>query len=59
MTALPEAQTPVGKSANILSNRPTIAPLAAHLAELLAPCEVPEQGTADLALDLAGSESGF
>ena len=75
MTVLREAQKPVGISANILFSHPTIASLAAYLAELLAPREVPEYDTADLMLDSAdsvldelldhvesasaGSESGF
>jgi phthiocerol/phenolphthiocerol synthesis type-I polyketide synthase D len=57
MTVLREAQALVGidLSANMLFNYPTIASLAAYLADLLAPREAPREDTADVTLDAAGS----
>jgi phthiocerol/phenolphthiocerol synthesis type-I polyketide synthase D len=57
MTVLRETQKLVGidLSANMLFNHPTISSLAAYLAELLAPQQVPQEGTADLTLDSASS----
>jgi phthiocerol/phenolphthiocerol synthesis type-I polyketide synthase D len=45
----------VDVSANMLFNHPTIASLAAYLADLLAPRDVPQDDTADATLDSAGS----
>src|SRR5271166_6629698 len=45
----------VDLSANMLFNHPTISSLAAYLAELLAPREVPQEDSAGAALDSAGS----
>jgi phthiocerol/phenolphthiocerol synthesis type-I polyketide synthase D len=77
MTVLRETQKLVGidLSANMLFNHPTIASLAAYVAQLLEPEEVPQEETADLVLDStsgvldelfdqvesasAGSESGI
>jgi phthiocerol/phenolphthiocerol synthesis type-I polyketide synthase D len=42
-------------SANMLFNHPTISSLAAYLADLLAPGEVPQEDTAGVALDSASS----
>jgi phthiocerol/phenolphthiocerol synthesis type-I polyketide synthase D len=57
MTVLRKAQKLVGidLSANMLFNHPTTSSLAAYLAELLAPREVPEQDIADATLDSANS----
>ena len=57
MTVLKETQKLVGidLSANMLFNHPTIASLATYVAGLLAPPEVPEDDTSDLASDAAGS----
>jgi phthiocerol/phenolphthiocerol synthesis type-I polyketide synthase D len=57
MTVLRETQKLVGVdlSANMLFNHPTISSLAAYLAELLTPQEVPQEDTADLTLDSASS----
>jgi phthiocerol/phenolphthiocerol synthesis type-I polyketide synthase D len=57
MTVLRQTQALVGVdlSANMLFNHPTIASLAAYLADLLAPQEVPQEDTADVTLDAAGS----
>jgi phthiocerol/phenolphthiocerol synthesis type-I polyketide synthase D len=56
MTVLRETQKLVGidLSANMLFNHPTISSLAAHLADLLVPQEVPQEDTADLELDSPG-----
>ena len=42
-------------SATMLFNHPTISSLAAYLAEMLAPQQVPQEDTADLTLDSASS----
>ena len=42
-------------SANMLFNHPTVSSLAAYLADLLAPREVAQKDTADVASDSAGS----
>jgi phthiocerol/phenolphthiocerol synthesis type-I polyketide synthase D len=57
MTVLRETQKLVGidLSANMLFNNPTISSLAAYLAGLLAPAEVPEEDTAGLTSDSASS----
>ena len=57
MTVLRQTQKLVGidLSANMLFNNPTISSLAAHVAGLLAPREVPEEDTADLTPDSASS----
>ncbi|HME16845.1 MAG TPA: beta-ketoacyl reductase, partial [Mycobacterium sp.] len=57
MTVLREARKLVGidLSANMLFNHPTISSLAAYLADVLAPQEVPQEDTVDLALDSASS----
>jgi phthiocerol/phenolphthiocerol synthesis type-I polyketide synthase D len=57
MTVLKETQKLIGidLSANMLFNHPTISSLAAYVAGLLAPPEVPEEDTADLTADSAGS----
>jgi phthiocerol/phenolphthiocerol synthesis type-I polyketide synthase D len=56
MTVLRETQKlGIDLSANMLFNHPTISSLAAYLAGLLAPAEVPEEDTADLADDSASS----
>ena len=55
MTVLKETQKLVGidLSANMLFNHPTIASLAAYVADLLAPADVPEEETVDSAADSA------
>jgi hypothetical protein len=56
MTVLRETQKlGIDLSANMLFNHPTISSLAGYLAALLAPAEVPEEDTADLAHDSASS----
>ena len=57
MTVLRQTQKLVGidLSANMLFNHPTISSLAAYLSELLAPQQVPQEDSADLALDSASS----
>ena len=57
MAMLRETQKLVGVdlSANRLFNHPTISSLAAYLADLLAPQEVPQDDTADVTLDSTGS----
>jgi phthiocerol/phenolphthiocerol synthesis type-I polyketide synthase D len=57
MTVLKETQklVGIGLSANMLFNHPTVASLATYVAGLLAPPEVPEDDTSDLASDAAGS----
>ena len=77
MTVLRQTQKQVGidLSANMLFNHPTISSLAAYVADLLAPEDVPQDDSADLELDSgsgvldelfdqvesasAGSESGI
>ena len=56
MTVLKETQKLVGidLSANMLFNHPTISSLAAYVAELLAPQEVPQEDAADMVLGSAG-----
>jgi phthiocerol/phenolphthiocerol synthesis type-I polyketide synthase D len=57
MTVLKETKKLVGLdvSANMLFNHPTIAALATYVAGLLAPPDVPEEDTAELAADSASS----
>jgi phthiocerol/phenolphthiocerol synthesis type-I polyketide synthase D len=57
MTLLRETRQVVGTelSTNMVFNHPTIASLAAYLAELLAPKEMPQEDAADPALDSARS----
>jgi acyl carrier protein len=45
----------INLSANMLFNHPTISSLAAYLADLLAPREVPQDATADVTFDSADS----
>jgi phthiocerol/phenolphthiocerol synthesis type-I polyketide synthase D len=57
MTILREIRKVVGVelSANMLFNHPTIASLATHMAETLAPQQVPQEDAADLTPDSASS----
>jgi hypothetical protein len=57
MAVLREAQNLVGisLSGNMLFNHPTISSLAAHISEMLAPRQVPQEGDDELALDSASS----
>jgi phthiocerol/phenolphthiocerol synthesis type-I polyketide synthase D len=57
MTVLKETKKLVGLdvSANMLFNHPTISSLAVYVAGLLAPPDLPEEDTADLAADSASS----
>jgi hypothetical protein len=57
MAVLKETQQLAGidLSASMLWNHPTIASLAAYLAEMLAPQQVPQEDDVDPPLDSAGS----
>jgi phthiocerol/phenolphthiocerol synthesis type-I polyketide synthase D len=57
MTVLKKTQQLVGidLSASMLWNNPTISSLAAYLAEMLAPQQVPQEDHADLTLDSTSS----
>jgi phthiocerol/phenolphthiocerol synthesis type-I polyketide synthase D len=60
MTVLRETQKLVGidLSANMLFNHPTIASLAAYVADLLAPQEAPQEDSEKPAVDLLDSPGG-